>query len=313
MAEDFANDYRTTLASAISDSDTGLILTSEIGDGLNAAPDAPFRIRIEDELILVGARSGTTCSSLTRGIENTTAAEHPMGAIIRAILTVTGLLTAIEENAPVQAEFEGESGNLVVFAASGDTIEDGLMSIPEVISAGGMEALNQLAPLSYLTFNDDTSDLPNARRLAAGSGVTFDDTTPGVRTIAASGSGGGRFAFGFVIGNGTDVITTGAKSALRVPQFAGTIDRATITTSDPGLTSGSISLTLKKATFAVSSQSFASIVASEPLAVTTAQAAENTSLTGWTTTFVAGDLFQATVDSVTSFKQVFVMVEGTIT
>lgn len=310
MAEDFANDYRTLLAEAIDDNDTSLLLSSETGTGLNPAPDAPFRIRIEDELILVGARSGVTCSSLTRGIEGTTAAAHVAGVVIRQVLTVTGLMTAIEENAPVQANFEGESGNLVVFAASGNTIEDGLMSIPEIISAGGMEALNQLAPLSYITLNDDTADLPNARRLAAGSGVSFDDTTPGVRTISTS-AGSNRFAFGWNIGNGTDVITTGTKTALRVPQYGGTIDRVTITAADASLTSGSISLTIKKATFATSSQSFSSIVASDPPAISSAQAAQKTSFASWTLTFSAGDLFQVVVDSVTSMKQVFVLVEGT--
>jgi hypothetical protein len=310
MAEDFANDYRTLLAAAIDADDTTLTLLSTVGTGLNPAPDAPFRIRIEDELILVGARTEAACSSLTRGIEGTTAAAHASGVVIRQVLTVTGLMTAIEENSSAQIEFDGEAGNVAVFAASGNQLEDGLMSLPEIITAGGQEALNQLAPLSYLTINDDTPDLPNARRLAAGSGVSFDDTTPGVRTVSASASSN-RFAFGWNIGNGTDVITTGTKTALRVPQYGGTIDRVTITAADASLTSGSISLTVKKATFATSGQSFSSIVASDPPAISSAQAAQKTSFASWTLTFSAGDLFQVVVDSVTSMTQVFVLVEGT--
>lgn len=95
MAEGLANDFRTTLASAILATDTALSLSSAVGVGLNAAPTAPFRIRIEDELILVGARTGTDCISLTRGAESTTAADHPSGAIVRQVLTVAGLTDAI--------------------------------------------------------------------------------------------------------------------------------------------------------------------------------------------------------------------------
>ncbi len=45
--------------------------------------------------------------------------------------------------------------------------------------------------LTYLTDADETADLPNSRALLAGTNVTFDDTTPGERTINASGGGGG--------------------------------------------------------------------------------------------------------------------------
>lgn len=45
--------------------------------------------------------------------------------------------------------------------------------------------------LTYLTVDNETADLPNSRRLMAGTDVTFDDTVPGERTInvAAEGSG----------------------------------------------------------------------------------------------------------------------------
>jgi hypothetical protein len=46
---------------------------------------------------------------------------------------------------------------------------------------------------TYLTDADETGDLPNSRRLLAGTGITFDDATPGERTIEASGGGGGLF------------------------------------------------------------------------------------------------------------------------
>lgn len=47
------------------------------------------------------------------------------------------------------------------------------------------------ASATYLTEDDETSSLPNSRQLVAGTNVTFDDSTPGQRTINASGGGGG--------------------------------------------------------------------------------------------------------------------------
>lgn len=47
------------------------------------------------------------------------------------------------------------------------------------------------AAATYLTEDDETADLPNSRQLTAGTGITFDDSTPGIREISSSGGGGG--------------------------------------------------------------------------------------------------------------------------
>lgn len=86
MAEQYANTYETTLDGAINNSQTTLTLISATG-----APDAPFRVKIDDEIIYVGARTGTACSSCTRGAEGSVAASHSSGADIRQVLTVAGL------------------------------------------------------------------------------------------------------------------------------------------------------------------------------------------------------------------------------
>lgn len=99
MAEQYANNFKTTLATAIAAADTSLTLASVTGTGIGTAPTAPFRIRIDDELILVTSRSGTTCT-IERGIEGTTAADHAAGTVIRAVLTVAGLNQAIIERLP---------------------------------------------------------------------------------------------------------------------------------------------------------------------------------------------------------------------
>lgn len=44
---------------------------------------------------------------------------------------------------------------------------------------------------TYLTTANEASFFPNSRQLLAGSGITFDDTISNVRTINATGGGGG--------------------------------------------------------------------------------------------------------------------------
>lgn len=67
----------TFLGAGITNSATSLTVNSASG-----YPTAPFTIRVDAEVILVGAKSGTTFSSLTRGFDGTTAVAHTIGAII---------------------------------------------------------------------------------------------------------------------------------------------------------------------------------------------------------------------------------------
>lgn len=46
---------------------------------------------------------------------------------------------------------------------------------------------------TYLTEGNETGTLPNSRAVLAGTGIAFDDTTPGERTISASGGAGGVY------------------------------------------------------------------------------------------------------------------------
>jgi hypothetical protein len=85
--EQYANAFATTLNGSILSGASSLTLTSATG-----APAAPFRILAGSEIILVGARSGTACSSLTRGAEGTTAAAHSSGDAVTHILTRGSLL-----------------------------------------------------------------------------------------------------------------------------------------------------------------------------------------------------------------------------
>ena len=75
----------TTLASNISDADTSLTVNSSTG-----YPAVPFVIAINagtsaEEIIKVGAKSGTTFSTLTRGYDSTTARAHTSGASVKHV------------------------------------------------------------------------------------------------------------------------------------------------------------------------------------------------------------------------------------
>lgn len=77
VAKNFSNTaLNTTIASGIGSADTSLVVTSDSG-----WPAAPFACVLEpgevtEEVILVGARSGTSFTSLTRGYNGTIAATH---------------------------------------------------------------------------------------------------------------------------------------------------------------------------------------------------------------------------------------------
>lgn len=66
-----SNAVETNLSSAITASDTSLTVVNSAG-----YPTPPFTVKIDNEAILVGAKSGNTFSSLTRGFDGTTAAAH---------------------------------------------------------------------------------------------------------------------------------------------------------------------------------------------------------------------------------------------
>jgi hypothetical protein len=58
------------------------------------------------------------------------------------------------------------------------------------MSGTTLSATSGFPDATYLTEDDETGDLPNSRRLLAGTNITFDDATPGERTISATGGSG---------------------------------------------------------------------------------------------------------------------------
>lgn len=147
--------------------------------------------------------------------------------------------------------------------------------------------------------------------------VLFDSTT-GKVIKRATGTGFMRAASGVYsasklkrtvgtsIGDGTNVITTGVAGFVSCP-VAGTITKVRLLSSDAAVTSGSIVVDIWKDTYANYPPTVAdTITASAKPTITTATKSEDSTLTGWTTSVSAGDVFGFNVDSVTSLKQVTV-------
>lgn len=90
--EKFANNAITTLNGGINNAVSSLVVTSA-----SLFPSVgQFRIRIDNEIMIVTAVAGTTFT-VTRGAEGTSAASHSDGATIRHIVTAGGLSQAIAD------------------------------------------------------------------------------------------------------------------------------------------------------------------------------------------------------------------------
>lgn len=86
--ENLGNDFATTLNGAINNSTTSITVTSGTG-----APEANFRIRIDDELMLVTSTGGGTNWTVTRAVEGSVAAAHSDLADVSHVVTIAGLAT----------------------------------------------------------------------------------------------------------------------------------------------------------------------------------------------------------------------------
>ncbi len=162
-------------------------------------------------------------------------------------------------------------------------------------------ALNQdVLTTSDPAFNsvkiNDSNDSHTVQVLI-GSDISADRTltiSPGDanRTLALPVIG----TVGITIDGGGSAITTGIKGYVECP-FAGTIVQATLLLDQ----SGSIVIDVWKDTYANYPPTDAdSITAAAPPTVSTATKSQDSTLTGWTTTVTAGDIFGFNVDSITT-------------
>lgn len=86
MPELFTNNAQSTLDGAINDSVTSL----DVSSASSFPVSGDFRIKIDDEIMLVTAVSSNTFT-VTRGSESTTAASHSSGATVSHVLTAAAI------------------------------------------------------------------------------------------------------------------------------------------------------------------------------------------------------------------------------
>lgn len=206
MPENFANTYQTTLndAGGISAGDGSMIVTSATG-----SPAVNFRVKIDSELILVTAKSGTTFT-ITRGIEGTTAASHSDGATVTHVLTarslflvprVPTLLQSVKASADTPDDdfdgtaldgkwtvVDGSSGTVTLLAGSGAGVYDlasrpGWLLMQMGTAVGDGVALRQDYTLpdgncivAYLSFAADVAVAATQNEQWFGIGVNDNDT-----------------------------------------------------------------------------------------------------------------------------------------
>ena len=104
----------------------------------------------------------------------------------------------------------------------------------------------------------------------------------------------------FIIDGGGSAITTGEKGHLEVP-FACTIEQGELLADQEG----SIVVDIWKDTYGNFPPTDAdSITASAPLTISTAQKAQDATLTGWTKSLAKGDILAFNVDSCTTITRV---------
>ena len=114
-AEQFANLAQTSLNGAIAAGDLTLVVVSA-----SLFPTNPqFRIRIDDEVMIVTGVAGTTFT-VTRGAESTSAASHASGTLITCVLTAGAL-----NNFPVTSIAFGTALQVAQTNAGGTGVEWG--------------------------------------------------------------------------------------------------------------------------------------------------------------------------------------------
>ena len=131
------------------------------------------------------------------------------------------------------------------------------------------------------------------------NGPTGPTGTTGT-TGATGPTGPATSALEFIIDGGGSTLTTGIKGDLEVP-FACTITQVTLLADQ----SGSVVIDIWKDTYANYPPTDAdSITSASPPTISAATKAQNSTLSGWTTSVAAGDTLRFNVDSATTIQRV---------
>jgi Repeat of unknown function (DUF5907) len=180
------------------------------------------------------------------------------------------------------------------------TISTGLTLTGTTLTAAGSGG-DVVGPAASVDAEIALFDSTTGKLLKRLTGTGFVRAASGVASVSKL-----KRTVGLIIGDGTNVISTGVQGFVSCP-VAGTITKARLLSSDASVTSGSIVVDVWKDTYANYPPVVGdSITASAKPTISSTTKAEDSTLTGWTTSVSAGDVFGFNVDSVTSLKRVTV-------
>lgn len=182
------------LVGGITDSATSLVVNSATG-----YPAAPFGIVINNEAILVGAKSGTTFSSLSRGFDGTTAAAHANDDEVKHVVLARDLYIpewmrhlALRDDTPHADDDE--------FDVDGTGVPSGWT---EVKPTGNTSYVKKRGLLSTKYWDQATNDLVGLMKpIASGTNVVIETAA---RQIGVSQN---YYMHGLVFSTGTATSST---------------------------------------------------------------------------------------------------------
>ncbi len=172
----------STIVSDLSSSATSLSITS--ATNLTSWPTATFAVLIDNELIYVATRSGTTLSGLIRGHDGTAADVHTAGTDIIVVLASKSINVI---NAELKAVEDSLRGNIVA-----NLNVDGTFRVKNTLSATGNLEVDGDSPATYLKFSNGTVySKYSVNPTAVGQVLQCTDLGPPFRMGWGSASGSG--------------------------------------------------------------------------------------------------------------------------
>lgn len=254
MAEQFTNDIQTALSSGIDASTTSIPVVSATG----FPTSAQYRIRSDNEIMLVTAGAGTTTWTAARGAEGTTAASHSNGTAVHHVLTAGALRAALGEFRP--SWLPGDNGLLASNYDPGDASSQyetldgeilwGKVWVPVPITASNLVAIVS-SPGSGFSVGNFGMVYSSAGTLIAKTGEQSDAgewDTAGNKVMPLTVEGGQSLTFG---GVGVYVICGVMSRATDNPLFGIKLmeeDALNMNLSGLGLRSGSDASNLSQTT-----------------------------------------------------------------
>lgn len=148
MSETLHNEYVTYLSGALTSGAT------TVNVAVGGAPTPNFRIRVDDELMLVTSVGSGTDWTVTRGIEGSTATTHASGATVAHVVTYGGLVQYLTENfQPLAAKLTALAA---YFGLAGPTAARTYTFPDADVSVGTQEVLQQSKSANYTCVLSDS-------------------------------------------------------------------------------------------------------------------------------------------------------------